>query len=107
MMNPHSKPVMLLQFGCMYKRKKWGWLQQTPVEGCQFPYKLDGECSLSQWTSVDNVLSALKEHGKKPSDLKWVVCKTSSGKQFRGKFNKSTIEELEKKYSEANESNSS
>lgn len=106
-MNPHSKPVILSQFGCMFKHKKWGWIQQMPVAGYKFPYKLDGECSLSQWTPVDTLFDVLKEMGRKPSDLKWVVYRTASGKHFRGKIKKSTIKALEKSSHQTNESKSS
>lgn len=47
--NPHTKPVVLSTFGFSYKQTKWGYLKLNPQAGYQFPYRLDGQDSISQW----------------------------------------------------------
>ena len=102
--NPHSKPVALSRFGISYKGKEQRYLQVMPQPGYQFPYQLDGGKSLPQWTPVRELLATLKEEGKEPSDMKWVWFSSSSGKLYRSKIKKSTIEALEKEFHKMNES---
>lgn len=96
--NPHSKPVTLSTFGLLYKRKEWGKIQVNPQMGYQFPYQLDGGKSLSQWSSVKQLLEVLKKDKRTPRDLKWAWFKASSGHLYRGKIKEWVIEELEQEF---------
>lgn len=100
--NPHSKPVTISTFGLFYKRYKWGTLYVTPQIGYQFPYQLDGGKLLGQWTSLEELLKAIKKAGRTPRDLKWVWFKASSGKTYRGKIKKWIIKELEEEFQKMN-----
>ncbi len=92
--NTHTKPVVLSAFGLSYKKKELGKLQVTPQMGYQFPYKLEGQDSISQWASVDNLLITLYEAKRNPSDLKWVWFRASSGKLYQRKIKNWVIKEL-------------
>jgi hypothetical protein len=96
--NPHTKSVMLSTFGLSYRHPELGTLYVNPQIGYQFPYKLEGGTSLTQWTTMTDLLDILKEQGREPSELKWVWFKSSSGKPFRSKIHRKTIRSLEKAF---------
>jgi len=102
--NPHSKPVTLSAFGLIFKRKEWGKIQVMPQMGYPFPYQLDGGKSLSQWSSVQQLLETLKKDERTPRDFKWVYFAASSGKLYRSKIKKWVIEALEKEFQKMDES---
>lgn len=99
--NPHTKPVVLSNFGLRYKRKEWGKLQVNPQRGYQFPYKLDGGSWISQWSPLEQLFTALRKAERAPSDLKWVWFESSSGKLFCGKIEQKTIQALEEEFCKA------
>jgi len=96
--NIHTKPVVLSTFGLSYKKKELGKLQATPQMGYQFPYKLEGQDSISQWARVDDLIGTLYKAKERPNDLKWVWFRALSGKLYRSKIEKWIIKELEKEY---------
>lgn len=99
--NPHTKPVVLSNFGLRYKRKEWRRLQVNPAQGYQFPYKLDGGSWIAQWTSLEQLFTTLRKAGRVPSDLKWVWFESASGELFRSKIEKRIIQDLEKEFNKA------
>jgi hypothetical protein len=99
--NVHTKTVVLSTFGLSYKKKKQGKLQVTPQMGYQFPYKLEGQSSISQWSNVDGLLGTLYSAKRTPKDLKYVWFNASSGKLYRSKIKKWVVKELEQEFQRA------
>jgi hypothetical protein len=99
--NVHTKTVSLSSFGLSYKKKELGTLQVTPQMGYQFPYKLEGQSSITQWASVDNLLGTLYSAKRTPKELKWVWFTASSGKLYRSKIKKWVIQELDREFQQA------
>lgn len=99
--NTHTKPVVLSTFGLSYKKKEMGKLQVNPQMGYQFPYKLEGQDSISQWARVDELLGTLFSAKRTPKDLKWVWFRASSGKLYRSRIKNWVIKELVQEFQQA------
>jgi hypothetical protein len=97
--NTHNKPVTIESFGLTFKRKQWGSMLLAPQANCQLPYQLDGGKSLTQWSEIKQILSALKSEERVPRDLKSAYFAASSGKTYEGKIKKYIIRTLEKETS--------
>lgn len=96
--NPHHVPVTVSSFGLDYKRPKGSKITILPQVFSQFPYEVAGGKNLTQWRSIDEFLSRLREIGESPSHLKWVWFQASSGKVFRSKIDPEVIIALEKAF---------
>lgn len=70
--NPHLVPVTVSSFGFRYKRPKGMKITVLPQAFYQFPYEVAGGKELTQWTTIEECLSKLRQQGERPSDLKWV-----------------------------------
>lgn len=100
--NPHSKPVTLSTFGWRYKSQAPMQFQIMPDGTLQFPFELEGGKAISQLSPEEDLFKALRKEGLKPSDLKCVFFKSSSGKTFRGKIPRVTMQALENHFSSTN-----
>ena len=83
--NPHSKPVTVSTFGLDYRKGVQTTIhvpQQLPGE---YPYQIEGGKALTEWTALDSVFANLRKQGARPSDIKHVWFRSSSGKTYRGK----------------------
>jgi len=96
--NPHHVPVTVSSFGLDYKRPKGSKITILPQGGSQFPYEVAGGKNLTQWRPIGEFLSRLREIGERPSHLKWVWFRASSGKVFRSKIDPEVIASLEKAF---------
>lgn len=96
--NPHPLPVTVSSFGLNYKRTKGYKITILPQVGYKFPYEVEGGKELVQWKSVEDFLSELRSYRERPSNLKWVWFRATSGKVFRGKIDPEIIIALEKAF---------
>ncbi len=96
--NPHSKPVTVSRFGLAFKSEAEQRLQMFPDGTCQFPYEVKGGQAVSQRTTEQQVFAALRELGRKPSDLEGVWFESESGKVFRGKISHISMHVLEEAF---------
>ena len=97
--NPHSKPVTLSTFGFYFKSRAHGRLQVLSDGTCQFPFELEGGKAVSQRTSEENLFKALREAGRKPSDIGGAYFESSSGKIFRGRIPRVSMRVLKESFS--------
>jgi hypothetical protein len=97
--NPHSKPVTLSTFGWRYKSKEPMKFQVMPDGTLQFPFELESGKAISQLSPEEDFFEALRKEGLRPRDLKCVFFELSSGKIFRGKITRVTMQALENHFS--------
>ena len=102
--NPHTKSVTVETLGFYYKSKELGKAQLIHGAG-ELPYEVQGGKSFSYNAPIQGLLDNLREHGQKPSDLKWVYMASSSGKVFRGKITSENMRGLEKAFHTQEENN--
>jgi hypothetical protein len=96
--NTHLVPVTVSSFGLGFKRRKGERLVMPPQRDYRFPYEVSGGKELTQWTSIEELLRALRERGRRPSDLRWGWFRASSGKEFRGRIDSKVIATLEREF---------
>ena len=96
--NPHLVPVTVAGFGLDYKQPKGEKITILPQASYKFPYEVAGGKELTQWTTIEECFSMLRRNRKRPSDLKWVWFRASSGKVFRGEIDPKVIIALEKAF---------
>jgi len=99
--NPRSKPVTVMSFGFVFKKRAEGSLWLSPVPGYSFPQEVAGGKSLRQWIPTSRQLQQLKDMNKTPVDLKWVYFDSADGKTFRGRIHKETLRALQKQFQES------
>ena len=96
--NPHSQQVIVSSFGLSFKQEELGSLWISPQLQYPLPYQIDSGKSLSQWTSVAELLKSRREKGQRPDDLKWVWFRTQTGKEYRERIDKHVIAVLQRDF---------
>lgn len=92
--NPRTHPVTVVSFGFVVRRGEKRHKQVGHQAGFGFPYEVAGGKSLTQWMETKVLLESLEKSGNSPSDIKYAWFSSASGRDFRGKLDKSTVNAL-------------
>lgn len=96
--NPSDKPVTVTGFGLQLESGEAPVLWLPPQPGYPFPFTIDGGKSYTQWFTLNNLLSHLRETGHTPADLKFAWFRTQTDRIYRKRLPKKLIRVLSKEF---------